>query len=207
MTLMIFALALLWVVVLGLIVALFALSRQIGMLHERISPLGALVNESGPKIGDVSPRFALASLNGGEVAIGPRPGRSTLVFFLSPTCPICKKLLPVLRSVREAERPWLDVVLASDGEEDKQRRFIQTAGLTAFAYVNSTELGLAYRVSRLPFAVLLGEDGTVLSKGLVNSREHLESLITAHEMGVVSVQDYLAASKASKTSSSKSRVA
>jgi methylamine dehydrogenase accessory protein MauD len=191
MTLMIFALALLWVVVLGLIVALFALSRQIGMLHERISPLGALVNDSGPKIGDVSPRFALASLNGGEIAIGPRPGRSTLVFFLSPTCPICKKLLPVLRSVREAERPWLDVVLASDGEEDKQRRFIQTAGLTAFAYVNSTELGLAYRVSRLPFAVLLGEDGTVLSKGLVNSREQLESLFNAKEMGVASIQDFL----------------
>lgn len=191
MTLMIFALALLWVVVLGLIVALFALSRQIGMLHERISPLGALVNDSGPKIGDVSPRFALASLNGGEVAIGPRPGRSTLVFFLSPTCPICKKLLPALRSVREAERPWLDVVLASDGEEDKQRRFIQTAGLTTFPYVNSTELGLAYRVSRLPFAVLLGEDGTVLSKGLVNSREQLESLFNAKEMGVASIQDFL----------------
>lgn len=191
MTLMIFALALLWVVVLGLIVALFALSRQIGMLHERISPLGALVNDSGPKIGDVSPRFTLASLNGGEVAIGPRPGRSTLVFFLSPTCPICKKLLPALRSVREAERPWLDVVLASDGEEDKQCRFVQTAGLTEFDYVNSTELGLAYRVSRLPFAVLLGEDGTVLSKGLVNSREQLESLFNAKEMGVASIQDFL----------------
>jgi methylamine dehydrogenase accessory protein MauD len=188
---MIFALALLWVVVLGLVVALFALSRQIGVLYERITPLGALVNESGPKIGDISPRFALASLNGGEVAIGPRPGRSTLVFFLSPTCPICKKLLPVLRSVREAERPWLDVVLASDGEEDRQRRFIQTAGLTAFAYVNSTELGLAYRVSRLPFAVLLGKDGTVLSKGLVNSREQLESLFNAKEMGVSSIQDFL----------------
>lgn len=191
MTLMIFALALLWVVVLGLIVALFALSRQIGVLYERISPLGALVNDSGPKVGDVSPRFALASLNGGDVVIGPRPGRSTLIFFLSPTCPICKKLLPVLRSVREAEQPWLDVVLASDGEEDKQRRFIRTAGLTAFAYVNSTELGLAYRVSRLPFAVLLGEDGTVLSKGLINSREQLESLFNAKEMGVASIQDFL----------------
>lgn len=191
MTLMIFALALLWVVVLGLIVALFALSRQIGMLHERISPLGALVNDSGPKIGDLSPRFALESLNGGAVAIGPRPGRSTLVFFLSPTCPICKKLLPALRSVRAAERPWLDVVLASDGEEEKQRRFVQTAGLTEFDYVNSTELGLAYRVSRLPFAVLLGEDGTVLAKGLVNSREQLESLFNAKEMGVASIQDFL----------------
>ena len=48
---------------------------------------------------------------------------------------------------------------------------------------------------RLPHAVLIGDSGTVLSKGLVNSREHLESLVTAHELGVVSVQDYLANSK------------
>jgi hypothetical protein len=34
-------------------------------------------------------------------------------------------------------------------------------------------------------------DGVVLSKGLVNSREHLESLIVAHEMGIKSVQDYI----------------
>ena len=53
--------------------------------------------------------------------------------------------------------------------------------------------------------MLIGDDGTVLSKGLVNSREHLESLVTAHEMGVVSVQDYLAHSKI--TSPSKTKVA
>jgi len=42
---------------------------------------------------------------------------------------------------------------------------------------------------------LIGEDGRILSKGLVNSREHLESLVVSHEMGVVSVQDYLAGLK------------
>ena len=43
--------------------------------------------------------------------------------------------------------------------------------------------------------MLIGEEGKLLSRGLVNSREHLESLVTAHEMGVVSVQDYLKTSK------------
>jgi len=47
-------------------------------------------------------------------------------------------------------------------------------------------------VGKLPFAVLLDDKGVVLSKGLVNSREHLESLVIAHEMGVHSVQDYVA---------------
>lgn len=186
-----FAIGMLWLVVIALIVALFALARQVGVLFERISPMGALINDSGPKVGDVSPQFSLPSLTGGEVAIGPRAGRATLVFFVSPTCPVCKKLLPVLRSVRQAESKWLDVVLASDGEREKHERFIETANLSAFPYVVSTELGLAYRVSRLPFAVLLDSEGVVRSKGLINSREQLESLFNAHEMGVGSIQSFL----------------
>ena len=67
--------------------------------------------------------------------------------------------------------------------------------MAGLPFVNGSLVGRAFHVDRLPHAVLLGDDGTVLSKGLVNSREHLESLVTAHELGVVSVQDYLAKSK------------
>jgi hypothetical protein len=81
-------------------------------------------------------------------------------------------------------------------------------------YVNSPSAGRVFYIDKLPNAVLIGEDGKILSKGLVNSREHLESLVTAHEMGVVSVQDYLSSSKAahskspdSKSPDSKSKVA
>ena len=123
--------------------------------------------------------------------MGPREGRATLVFFLSPTCPVCKKLLPILKSARLSEAAWVDVVLASDGDEDKLKRFIASAQLADFAFVNSTELGLAYRVSRLPFAVLIGPDGVIRSKGLINSREQLDSLFNAHEMGVDSIQTWL----------------
>ena len=35
---------------------------------------------------------------------------------------------------------------------------------------------MTFKVSKLPFAVLLDEAGIIRSKGLVNSREHLESL-------------------------------
>ncbi len=191
MNALIFAVGVLWVIVLALIVIIFALARQIGVLFERVSPMGALVNDSGPKIGDTTPVYTLPNLNGGAVTIGPKPNRSTLVFFVSPTCPVCKKLLPILRSVKSDESKWLDVVLASDGEVDKHKRFIDTAKLTDFPYVVSTELGLAYRVSRLPFAVLFDEHGTIKAKGLINNREQLESLFNASEMGVGSIQNYL----------------
>lgn len=197
MNALIFVVAVLWLVVIGLVVALFALARQVGILFERVSPMGALVNDTGPKVGDLSPVYRLASLTGGpDVSIGPRPERSTLVFFLSPTCPVCKKLLPVLASVRQAEKGWLDVVLASDGERDKHVRFIETAGLATYPYVLSTELGIAYRVSRLPYAVLLDSAGVIRAKGLVNNREQLESLFNAKEMGVASIQDFLAGAPA-----------
>lgn len=189
MTGLIFAVAALWVVVLGLVVALFALARQTGVLFERISPMGALINDAGPKVGDASPRFTLPSLTGGGVvAIGGQAPKSKLVFFLSPTCPVCKKLLPILKSIRGSEKGWLDLVLASDGEEGKHRAFIERADLASFPYVLSTELGITYRVSRLPFAVLIDEAGTVISKGLVNNREQLESLFNAKELGVPSIQ-------------------
>ena len=62
MSLLIFAVCVLTVLVLALIVMVFALARQIGILFERISPVGAMVNDSGPKLGEVSPAFNLPSL-------------------------------------------------------------------------------------------------------------------------------------------------
>ena len=50
---------------------------------------------------------------------------------------------------------------------------------------------MSYEVSKLPFAILVGADGTLQSKGLVNTREHLESLIEAMDSGVATLQDYV----------------
>ena len=91
---------LLWVAVLSLLVVVIALSRQIGILYERIAPMGALMLDSGPKVGDAAPVFVLPTLDGAELQLGAPAPRSTLLFFLSPTCPVCKKLLPILKSVK-----------------------------------------------------------------------------------------------------------
>ncbi len=183
---------LLWIAVLAALVGLFALARQIGVLYERVAPMGALMMDTGPKVGEPSPIFELPNLVGNaRVTIG-RPGdKSTLLFFLSPTCPVCKKLLPILRSVNTTEKDWLRVVLTSDGEQPEHLAFYEKADLKEFPYLLSSEPGMAYRVAKLPYAVLLDENGRIVAKGLVNSREQLESLFTAKEMGVASVQDYI----------------
>ena len=127
------------------------------------------------------------------LAIGdPRDDRrATLLFFLSPTCTVCKTLLPALQSLRRHEAHRLDVVLASDGDPAEHMRFVSDQKLFAMPYVLSPALGVAFGVSKLPFAALIDSDGLLRARGLVNTREHLESLIEAMELGVGSIQDFL----------------
>jgi len=118
-------------------------------------------------------------------------GRTQLLMFVSPTCPVCKALLPVLKSSRKAEQASLDIVLASDGEIVAQQAFVREQGLGVFRYVVSAPLGISYQVSRLPYAVLIDGGGVLRARGIINSREHLESLFEAQRLGVASLQDYL----------------
>jgi methylamine dehydrogenase accessory protein MauD len=182
---------LLWITNIALVVTVLALARQIGVLNERVTPVGALTMDHGPKVGEVAPAFTLARLSGGEITVGSATGRSQLLFFLSPTCPVCKKLLPILRSLSQHERA-VDVVLASDGEYEEHSRFYVREKLAPFPYVLSTDLGMAYRISKLPYAVVIGPTGLISAKGLVNNREQIESLLVAQEMGVASLQEYRA---------------
>lgn len=180
-----------WAIILMLILAVWALARQVGLLHERIQPVGALSLGKAIKAGDTAPVFTLPSLTGGSVSLGRASGQGTLLFFLSETCPVCKTLLPVLDALRRQER--LRVVLASDGEADEHLAFIAAHSLQAFPYLLSREVGLAYQISKLPYAVLIDEHGRVASHGLVNTREHLESLLEARRLGHATVQAYNAA--------------
>jgi methylamine dehydrogenase accessory protein MauD len=187
--------ATLWLVVIGLSVALLAVIRQLGVLHERIAPVGALMLSKGLKVGEPVPQISALDLEGRALTLGAEraDARATLIVFVSPTCPVCKTLLPVLKSSLTAERDWLEIVLASDGETAAQRDFVQAHRLGGFPYVLSAALGMAYQVSRLPFAALVDARGVLRARGIVNSREHLESLFEARRLGFASIQDYFEA--------------
>jgi methylamine dehydrogenase accessory protein MauD len=184
----------LWIVVLALLAVVLALTRQLGVLHERIAPAGALMINRGLTVGEQAPVIEVVDLNGQPLKIGAArgDGLSTLLLFLSPTCPVCETLLPVLQSSRKHEKSWLRIVLASDGDPQAHRQFVRSHGLLEFPYVVSAPLGMTYQVSRLPFAALLDPSGTLRARGLVNSREHLESLFEAQRLGVASLQEYFA---------------
>jgi methylamine dehydrogenase accessory protein MauD len=190
---MIIALGLLWAVVVCLSAAVLVLARQVGILHERLAPAGALISGAGPGVGEQSPQLEVHALSGSAITIGRKlpSGRTLLMLFVSQTCPICKKLIPIAVDFAKSER--LEVLFVGDADGDEQRRLIANFGLDENRFVNGPEIGMAYRVDKLPYAVLLDDGGVIVAKGLVNSREHFESLIVAKETGFASLQSYLKA--------------
>ena len=183
---------LLWIVVLVMAVVIFALVRQIGVLYERVAPAGALMLNRKLGVGQEAPRVVAPRLDGGTLEAGaPAPGRSQLLFFLAPDCPLCKSLLPAVISAARAERDWLDLVVASDGDTTQHAELVRRHGLQGFPYLLSEVLGRSYGVSKLPYGVLVDEQGRIASLGIVNSREHLDSLFEAKERKVASIQEFV----------------
>lgn len=188
--------AILWCVVIALAVVVLALARQVGVLHERVAPAGALMPTTGPKVGERPEPGTFSDLDGNEVRVGgaAADGRATLVLWVSPTCPVCKALVPTAVSVAQSER--LRLVFASDGDGlERHRSYVRDLRIGTHPYVVSQALGMNYAVSKLPFAVLIGADGVLRSKGLVNTREHLESLVESMRTGIRSLQEYAAAAE------------
>jgi hypothetical protein len=141
-----------WVLLAVLAVVVVALARQIGVLHLRLGPLGALeIDDEGPAIGEAPPARVSRDRDGAALVVGG-PGSRRLVAFVSSTCPICDRLLPSLPAAAVAGGLVLQAVIDPD-------------------------LEAAYRVPGVPFVVVLDELGVVRAKGTVNSLEQIEGLI------------------------------
>lgn len=187
--------SLLWIAVMALAGLNLLLIRQIGILHERIAPVGALAQDNGIQKGTVVRLRDEYDIEGKVVRIGgPSPtGRSQLIFFAAPDCPVCKTVLPATLSLARYEHAKIDLILASaGGQESEHLDFVRREKLFGIPYVLSDQLGMELGVSKLPYAVLISPAGTVSAFGLVNTREHLESLIEAEEQNVASLQEYRA---------------
>lgn len=182
-----------WIFLLGLGLVLLGALRQIGVLHQRVAPAGALTIRQGIVAGERAPQLLLRTLDGEELLIGVRDSenRSMLLMFVSPDCPVCAELIPAIKAIGRQEAAWLRIVFASDGQAEQHAAFRRQKGLGEYPYVVSMELGLQFQVGKLPYAVLLDEQGALVAQGLTNSREHLESLFEAKRLRVASIQDYL----------------
>ena len=145
-----------WLLVVVLCVIVVALARQVGTLHLRLGPRGALeVDAEGPALGEAPPPRP-AGLDGGGRAMLGGPGAPRLVLFVSPTCPICEEVKPSVPAAASS------------------------AGLAA-QVVHDPDAERWWNVPGTPFAVVLDRTGVVRAKGTVNNLEQLEGLVDTAE--------------------------
>ena len=197
-----------WILILGLAMAVYALARQIGVLHERIAPMGALMHGNGPVIGQPAPTIAGMDLDGGVLQLGgPRAdggNADRLIVFVAPDCPVCKKILPIARDLARDEgnaELWLAGEVDSHAAPGSpavvaHREMLAKLGLASTPVVLAPNVGLQFRIGKLPHAILVDSAGILRAQGLVNTREHLESLFVARESGYTSIQEYLSGNPA-----------
>lgn len=184
----------LWVALIVLATIVFALVRQIGVLYERVAPAGALSINQQLKVGDLAPTLDAVNLkNAKTIKIGgaSSSGKCQLLFFVSPTCPMCKSLIPIAKSISYEEQSWVDLVFATDGATTEIEQFSEAQKLEKSNLVNSELVGKQFGVAKLPYAVLIDEKGILQAMGIVNSREHIESLFNVKETGYSSLQEYM----------------
>lgn len=162
----------LWALVVALALLTLALARQIGTLHLRLGPRGALeLDQEGPPLGEAPERVDAHDLDGRPVSVGG-PGEPELLLFVSPGCPVCREVLPSLPVA--ARVGGMRPLVVSDA--DDPRDAVPDGGTTP-PVVLGPHVARAFGVPGTPYAVALDRLGVVRAKGTINNLEQLEGLV------------------------------
>ena len=162
----------LWIVVIVLSVVVVALARQIGTLHLRLGPTGALeMDEEGPPIGEAPPPMDAETIDGEPVVIGG-PGENQMLLFVSPGCMVCKQVLP---SIQAVSRDMSAYVITDVDRQESTLLFANGNGRASV--IPGKEICRAYDVPGTPYVIVLDRSGVVQGKGTVNNLEQMEGLI------------------------------
>lgn len=172
----------LWALVLCLSATVYVLARHVGMLHIRIGNTSARATNEGPDIGVRLPEVATTTLDGQPFIIGGSKRHHTLLVFISPGCFNCSVLVPAFKSIMRNER-YVDLVLIGRGDDASNRAYLAQHHLSGLIAICSTDLHLLYGIVGTPYAVLLDSAGAVVTKGIVNTAVHLESILNAIDVG------------------------
>lgn len=183
--------AVLWAFVLLLALTVLALARQIGLLHRRLPALGARMGNPGPEIGEQLPAFEAHTLDGRLATVGGIHAQHRLLVFVSATCDVCRLLAPALRSIAKSDRDTLHTVIVGiDRDEEEFRQFVQHYKLdqSPLHAIAAPELAKTYAIAGTPYALLVDQQGVLVTKGLVNNLEQMESLLSAADLGFPSIE-------------------
>lgn len=141
--------------------ALLALMRQVGTVLRHVAPPRPGTHLGGPEPGDDA------------VVPGLSPGRRAIVLFLAPNCPTCRAVEPALVPVSRHYDLSLVTVLVG-GSDAHRAEYVDRLAVPVRTDLDA--LYAKWEVPGTPFAVGIDEHQKVLSSGIVNSLDQLETL-------------------------------
>jgi methylamine dehydrogenase accessory protein MauD len=163
-----------WVIVLLLGFLVFGMLRALGVLSWRLEQLEATtpkrLGRDGLKAGRKAPDFTLPSIDGKEVSLHDFAGRKVLLVFTQSGCSPCKKIVPELNRLGSAEQ----VLVVNNGDLEAARQWSAESS-ARFPVLAQTQFSISkkYEVFATPFAFLIDAKGVIVSKGVINNRQHI----------------------------------
>ena len=150
------------------------LARQQGRLLLRLETArwGTIANsppDEGLPLGDRAPGFTLASVDGGEVALGQlqAEGRPVVLLFVDAGSGPCAALMPEIARWQRDRAEAVTIAVIGRGPIAACAALAREHGLTRVLAQRDREVAEAYATLTVPSAVLIDRDGVIASKGAV----------------------------------------
>jgi methylamine dehydrogenase accessory protein MauD len=170
----------LWAVVLFLGFLLLGTLRALGLLSWRLEQLEATtpkrLGRDGLKPGKKAPDFTLPSAAGDEISLHDFAGRRVLLVFTQSGCSPCKAVVPELNRL---ERGDTQVLVVNNGDPEATRKWSTEVG-ARFPVLAQDKFSISkkYEVFATPFAFLIDAKGVIVSKGIINNRQHIRYVLS-----------------------------
>jgi len=181
----------LWIIVVFLGFLLFGTLRAVGHLSWRLEQLEATtpkrLGRDGLKPGKKAPDFTLPCMNQKPgflekpgfyptVSLHDLAGRKVLLVFTQSGCSPCKAIVPELN---RSQRGDTQVLVINNGDPDGTRKWSTEVG-ARFPVLAQTQFSISkkYEVFATPFSFLIDKKGVIVSKGIINNRQHIRYVLS-----------------------------
>lgn len=144
------------------------------------------VPSEGAPIGTIAPEFELPDLNGKVFSLKDllTPKKSTMFFFVSPTCNPCGALLPEIEQWQTELKDKLDFIFISTGGAKENADKLGGKTLKRVLLQKDREVAELYGAKWTPTVVLVNSDGRIASRiaaGDTAIREMVEKIKAAED--------------------------
>lgn len=166
-----------WVFLLILGILVLLLYRHFGLVA-----LGTVegVQRDGLAVGEIAPLFSGITALGEATTWEPLAPNTYFLAFVSPTCAPCARIIPFINQVATTSKN-VQVILVVAGLQDNAALLIDSFHLDPSILCVAEEGSGAserYHVRVTPFAFIIGADRHILAKGLCDSPERLQVMLS-----------------------------